>query len=320
MAQYSGGAVDLSSILGQPNAQGQQAQSSPVHAQGAPQTAPGQVIDVPSVVLDVTDDTFEQLMQLSQVVPVVVALGAESCEPCAELEPTLETVTRSLEGKVLLAKVDAERNPGMQQAFQVQQLPTVVAVVNGQAIPMFQGLQPEEQIREIFTQLLAVATQNGVNGRVNAPDLQAGETAEPEPQVNPEHEPALEAIERGDYPAAITAYEGVLARAPRDDEARAALAQVKLLERLSHVSATDVRANGAAQPTDIEAQLLVADLDLSGGHIEDAFLRLLDLFQAASAEDRNVIRERLLELFEIVGPADPRVTAARSRLTNLLFS
>ena len=75
----------------------------------------------------------------------------------------------------------------------------------------------------------------------------------------------------------------------------------------------------AAGPSDVDAQLRVADLDLSGGHIEDAFLRLLDLFAVADTDDRTRIRERLLELFEVVGQADPRVAAARTRLANLLY-
>ncbi|MDA3145990.1 tetratricopeptide repeat protein [Leucobacter sp. UCMA 4100] len=321
MAQFSGGAVDLSGIVNRAQQQSSGAGAQQPGAGGAQPGGQAPVVDVPSIVMQITDDTFEQLMQLSQVVPVVVTLGAPNCEPCDELEPHLVAVTRELEGRVLLATVDAEANPGLQQAFQVQQLPTVVAVIAGQAIPMFQGVQPAEQIREVYAQLLTVAAQQGVTGRVNAPDLNAGaEETAPEPVVNPEHEPALEAIERGDYPAAIEAYEKVLTRAPRDEEAKAALAQVRLLDRLTGVEAGQVRDEAAANPTDIDAQMRVADLDLSGGHLEDAFLRLLELFPAATPEDRNRIRERLLELFEVAGQADPRVTAARARLTNLLFS
>lgn len=316
------GGVDLSSILGQGGSAATQQQGS-IPGQSAHQPQPagqqGQVVDVPSIVLDITDATFEQLMQLSSVVPVVVLLGGDNCAPCDELEPTLVTITKTLGGKTLLARVNVTHNPGLQQAFQVQQLPTVVAVIAGQAIPMFAGVQPEPQIQELFAQLLTLAAQNGVTGQVNAPDLD-GSDATPEPTVNPEHLPGIEALERGDYPAAIAAYEQVLARAPRDAEAQAALAQAKLLHRLSGVQMAQVREQAAENPTDLQAQMLVADLDLSGGHVEDAFLRLLDLFTAVDQDDRNVIRERLLELFDVVGQADPRVSAARAQLTNLLFS
>ncbi|NLA64385.1 MAG: tetratricopeptide repeat protein, partial [Leucobacter sp.] len=67
-------------------------------------------------------------------------------------------------------------------------------------------------------------------------------------------------------------------------------------------------------------QLQVADLDVSGGHVEDAFLRLLELFGSSADDDvRTQVRERLLELFEVVGAAAPRVAAARTRLANMLY-
>ena len=137
--------------------------------------------------------------------------------------------------------------------------------------------------------------------------------------MNPAHAEALDALERGDFATAVQAYEQVLVKAPADHEARAALVQARLLLRLQGASADEIRMAAAAGPSDVDAQLRVADLDLSGGHIEDAFLRLLDLFAVADTDDRTRIRERLLELFEVVGQAGPRVAAARTRLANLLY-
>lgn len=305
--QISGGAVDLSQIF--------EAQTSP---QGSEATNPGQTIDLPAAVFDLTDQTFETAMQLSQAVPVVVDLWAEWCGPCKTLGPVLEKVTRESGGRLVLAKVDVDSNPGLAQAFNAQSIPTVVALVAGQAVPLFQGAIPEAQVRERFQQLLSLAQQQGLTGRVYAPDLVSGETTE-EASTNPAHEPALEALERGDYPAAIAAYEHVLVQAPGDDEARAALAQVKLLDRLSGLDAAALRQRAAEHPGDVDAQLAVADLDLSGGHVEDAFMRILDLFSESEDDVRDRLREHLLELFEVVGSADARVTAARQRLASLLF-
>lgn len=315
--QIPGGGVDLSHIIRK-----DQPQTSPAGAPPASTAQGGQgqqtTVDVPSTVMTVTDQSFEQVMQLSSIVPVVVVFGAPNCEPCEKLEPILETVTRGLDGRVLLAKVDAEQNPALQQAFQVQQLPTVAALLRGQAIPMFHGLQTEQQIREVYTQLLTVSAQQGVQGKVNAQDAQPQESEEP--QINPEHEAALAAIEEGDYKTAVAEYERVLTRSPKDAQAQAALAQVRLLYRLQGASAEEIRQAAGDDPNSINAQLSVADLDVSGGHIEDAFLRLLDLFERVATDEREPIRERLLEYFEVVGPQDPRVIAARTRLTNLLFS
>jgi len=199
----------------------------------------------------------------------------------------------------------------------------VVALVGGRPVPLFQGAIPEQEVREYFAQLLQLGEQHGVSGRVHTPDMDgaAPDTtdAPAEPAVPAAHLAAVEAAERGDYAQAVIEWEAVLTRAPADAEARAALVQVKLLHRLQGESADEIRSAAAAAPGDVDAQLRVADLDISGGHVEDAFLRLLDLFPAQDETGRAAIRERLLELFEVVGVADPRVAAARGRLANLLY-
>lgn len=313
-ARFAGGAVDLSHLAAKGSAS-----ASP--ASGGPSTGgSGRTVDVPAVVFDLTDQSFEQAAQLSSVVPVLVYLRADGNEPCAQLDPVLERLTRECGGRLVLGRVDVSANQGMVQAFQAQAVPTVVALIGGRPVPLFQGPAEESQIRELLLQLLQLGEQQGVSGRVNAPDLDGGTEGAAEPQVNPAHADALEALERGDYAAAVAAYEQVLTRAPADHEARAALVQVRLLNRLDGLQANEIRDAAGASPTDVDAQLRVADLDVSGGHVEDAFLRLLELF-AASTEtaDRTRIRERLLELFEVVGQSDPRVALARTRLANLLY-
>lgn len=311
-----GGGVDLSHLA----AKAQAPAGTPA---GASAGAPGEsrVVDVPSLVMDVTDASFEQAAQLSTVVPVVVDLHAEWSEPSRELSPVLARVTREFGGRVLLARVDADTNPGLVQAFQAQAIPTVVALVAGRPVPLFQGAQPEAQIREVFAQLLQLAEQHGVTGQVAAPDAGPDDAPEApaEPEIPAAHVAAVEAAERGDFDGAVREWEAVLAKAPADAAARAALVQMRLLQRLAGRGAEEIRAAAAAAPTGVAEQLAVADLDLSGGHIEDAFLRVLDLFAASDAEARPAIRERLLELFEVVGVADPRVIAARGRLANLLY-
>ncbi|MBN9611966.1 MAG: tetratricopeptide repeat protein [Actinobacteria bacterium] len=320
-----GGAVDLSHLAaGAGSGSGSQLRGGP-GSQPPDQGGGGQVIDMPSLVIDLSDQTFEQAVQLSGVVPVVVELRAEAHEPSEALSPILEKVTKEFGGRVLLARVDAQANPGLVNAFQVQAIPTVVALVGERPVPLFQGPAPEQQVRELFAQLLELSAQQGVAGRVSAPDAADGTDGEDAvAPVNPAHVEALDAIERGDYAAAVTAYEQVLAKAPADHEARAALVQVRLLHRLEGAGLDEIRQAAAEAPDDIDAQLRVADLDVSGGHVEDAFLRLLELFAARgsdadAADERTRIRERLLELFEVVGAGDPRVAAARTRLANLLY-
>jgi len=302
------GAVDLSTLRARA---AQPAQAAGAASDGAPSGA------VPSLVFDATDETFGQVLELSRSVPVVVDLWAEWCGPCKQLSPILEKVVAELGGRLVLAKVDVDANPQLAQGFRAQSIPMVVALIAGQPVPLFTGAVPEQQVREVFAQLLQLAAQHGVTGTVPVGD--APETDAEEPQLPPLHLEAFDAIEAGDYTRAVAAYERALAENPRDEDARAGLGQVRLLERIQGVDLQAARAAAAAAPTDIPAQFTVADLDLAGGHVEDAFDRLLDLFASLPGDERAPVRERLLELFGLIGTADPRVIRARGRLSSLLF-
>lgn len=297
------GAVDLSSLRNRP--------ATP--AEGAP--APG-VVDL---VVDATDETFGQILEISRTVPVVVDLWAEWCGPCKQLSPIIEKVTRELGGRVLLAKVDVDANPQLAQSFRAQSIPMVVALIAGQPVPMFTGAVPEQQVRDVFAQLLQVAAQNGVTGSLSVGTDADAPAAPEEPELPPLHAEAYAAIEVGDYAAAIRAYEKALAENPRDEEALAGLGQVRLLDRVQGLDLQAARAAAANGPLDVQAQFDVADLDLAGGHVDDAFGRLLDLFSQLPSDQRTPVRERLIELFGLIGAADPRVVSARNRLSSLLF-
>lgn len=305
------GAVDLSSLRNRPAAD-----AAPADGESA---APG------GSILDVTDATFGQIMELSRTVPIVVDLWADWCGPCKQLSPILEKVVTELGGRVVLAKVDVDANPQIAQSFRAQSIPMVVALIAGQPVPMFTGAVPEEQVRQVFDQLLQLAAQQGVTGSVapEAPDADAEDPSEleqpREAPLPPLHAEAFAAIEAGDYATAITAYTKALAENPRDEEARAGLGQVRLLDRVQGLDLHEARAAAAEAPLDVNAQFAVADLDISGGHVDDAFGRLLELFAALPADERSPVRERLVELFGLIGTSDPRVIAARNRLSSMLF-
>ncbi|MFD5214753.1 tetratricopeptide repeat protein [Microbacterium sp. NPDC058345] len=304
------GAVDLSTLRNRP-----QPSQTQTQADATPAASGG-------VVVDVTDATFGQVLELSRTVPVVVDLWAEWCGPCKQLSPVIEKVTRELNGRVVLAKVDVDANPQIAQAFRAESIPMVVALLGGQPVPMFTGAVPEQQVREVFARLLEVAAQNGVTGTVDAGDASDTPVASAEAAeapMPPLHAEAYEAIEAGDYARAVSAYERALAENPRDEDAKAGLGQVRLLDRVQGLDLQRSRDEAAAAPHDVAAQLRVADLDVAGGHIDDAFGRLLDLFAALPAGERAPVRERLVELFDLVGASDPRVASARTRLASMLF-
>ncbi len=291
--------------------------------QAGPQAAGSQGDDGPgNFAVDVTEASFPELVQLSGQVPVVVSLGAPWSGQSAELNAVLERVVAGYAGRLLLARVDAEANPQIAQAFAAQAIPTVVAMIKGQPVPLFEGEMPEDQIRRFFEELLKVAAGNGVDGTLGS-DADADVAAEPaERPLPPLHQAAFDAIEAGDYAAAETAYRQALLEQPADAEAKAGLAQVQLMQRTGDVSAAqaeELRRNAAEQPDDVDVQLSVADLDVVGGHVEDAFTRIVGFIAGHFGPERESARVRLLELFDVVGISDPRVVKSRQALARALF-
>ncbi|MFF2495101.1 tetratricopeptide repeat protein [Agromyces sp. NPDC058064] len=302
------GAVDLSSLV-----QRQQSAAAPTGAH-APSSAD-------RIVVETDDAGFGAVLELSRTVPVVVALWASWSEPSQALLGALERLVRARDGRLVLAAADADRSPQLVQAFQAQAIPTVVALVAGQPVPLFAGEQPDDVISQLFDQLLELGAQHGVAGRVEPGEGDAEATA-PEPveaPLPPLHQEAYDAIERRDYDAAAAAYRTAIAQDPRDALAVAGLAQVNLLGRLAGKTLDEIRQAAAGAPDDLAAQLDVVDLDVSGGHVDDAFDRLLSMFPALDADGQKLVRERLVELFEVVGTEDARVAAARRRLASLLY-
>ncbi|PPG98571.1 co-chaperone YbbN [Rathayibacter rathayi] len=305
------GAVDLSSLVNR---------RTPPAAAAAPAAAPGGAPGANPLLLTAGDAEFDQVVQLSSRVPVIVDLRGSWSDQSQSMTAVLEKVIVSYAGAFVLVGVDVESNPQLAQAFQAQSVPTVAAIIGGRPVPLFSGLVAEEQLRDLLEQVLQLAAQNGVTGTVPVEGAAAAEGAEPEPEpLPPHHQEAYDAIDRGDYATAITEYETAIAQNPRDDLAVAGLAQVRLLARLQGHTLDDIRSTAAAEPSNLDAQLAVADLDVSGGHIEDAFDRLLSMFPRLDADGKGAVRARLLELFEIVGQTDPRVNKARARLTALLY-
>ncbi|MDO8143006.1 MULTISPECIES: tetratricopeptide repeat protein [unclassified Isoptericola] len=301
------GAVDLSAL--------NRPQSPPPGEPGGAPTAGGYVVDV-------TDANFQQVVQDSTTYPVVILLWMPTDQANADLGATLGRLADEYAGRFLLGRVDANAYPQIASAFQPQGVPTVVAVLQGQPLPLFAGTASEEQIRGVLDQVLAAAEQNGVTGRVPAPGgaEESDEPAEePEEPLPPLHQEAYDAIERDDLEAAETAYSRAITQDPTDAQAVAGLAQVRLMQRTRGADLQQVRTAAADAPADVEAQLAVADMDMLGGKVDDAFDRLLQLMPTADAEGKEKLRARLVDLFEVVGTSDSRVVKARKKMMMYLY-
>lgn len=315
------GVVDLAAVkaAGEAKAKAEQARAESARQGGGGAVSPS------SLVIDVDEAGFERdVLQRSTEVPVVIDFWAEWCEPCKQLSPLLERLTQEYSGRFVLAKIDVDANQMLMQQFGIQGIPAVFAVVAGQALPLFQGAAPETQIRQTLDQLIQVAEERfGLTGiTVDASasaDEAAAPAAVPQGPYDAVLEAAVQALDAGDFGGAVQAYKNVLTDDPGNTEAKLGLAQAELLRRVQDMDQQKVRQDAAENPADVTAQIAAADLDLVGGHVEDAFGRLVETVRLTAGEDRDAVRVRLLELFEVVGPDDPRVTAARSALARVLF-
>ncbi|GAA2975992.1 tetratricopeptide repeat protein [Streptomyces flavovirens] len=314
------GVVDLAAVkaAGEAKAKAEQARAESARTGGGGGVSPS------SLVIDVDEAGFESdVLQRSTEVPVVIDFWAEWCEPCKQLGPLLERLAVEYNGRFVLAKVDVDANQMLMQQFGIQGIPAVFAVVAGQALPLFQGAAPESQIRQTLDQLIQVGEERfGLTGIVVDADAGEADSAPAEVPAGPYDallEAAAQALDASDFDGAVQAYRNVLSEDPLNTEAKLGLAQAELLRRVADIDPQKVRAAAAEKPADPAAQMDAADLDLVGGHVEDAFGRLVETVRRTFGDDRDAVRVRLLELFEVIGPEDPRVAAARTALARVLF-
>jgi putative thioredoxin len=302
------GAIDLSGLR-RPAAPADAAGGSPAAASG------GSAYSV-----EVSEQNFQSLLESSMTAPVLLVFHSRARMPeSGQLADDIAALSDEFEGKFLAGLVDVDAVPAIAQAMQIPSVPLVVLVLDGRPVPLFQDVVPKEELRTALTQLMQQVAAQGVTARhqprVSAEPVEEG--AEPEP--DPRYAAAQDALGEGDIGKAVEEYQKLVDANPADTEAAAGLAMAKVLQRTQGVDLNAARAAAAERPDDVDAQTLVADLDMLGGHVEDAFRRLIDLVARTSGDERNAAREHLLGLFAAVGNEDSRVLAGRQALASALF-
>ncbi|WP_020661943.1 tetratricopeptide repeat protein [Amycolatopsis benzoatilytica] len=311
MSAALSGAVDLSALKARAEATRNQPPAPPA---GAAPPSDGSAPPPSDAVLEVTEATFQaDVVERSLNQLVVVDLWAEWCGPCKQLSPVLERLAGEAGGAWVLAKVDVDANPRIAQLFGAQSIPTIVAIAGGQPVDAFSGALPEPEIRKWLGSLLD-ALRDRLPG-IRAAEEARGPVEEPE---DPRFTEAEEAFEQGDFAAAEAAYERILDAEPANELAKNALAQVRFTAR-AEAADPSARERAEADPSDLDAQLAAADLEIAEQDVEGAFRRLVDVVRRTAGEDRNRVREHLVALFELFDAADERVMKARRDLASALF-
>ena len=296
------GAIDLSAL---------KRPAAPAGAAPGGAPAGGGQAGAAAYVVEVTEENFQSTVEASMTAPVLLAFYSASRMPeSKQLADDIATVSGEYDGRFLAGLVDIDAQPAIAQAVQLPSVPFVMAVLDGRPAPLLQDVIGLDDLRGVLNQVMQQLASQGMTGRHQP---RSGAPAEEEtdegPAVDPRYAPAQDALERGDVDAAN----------PADAEAAAGLAMAKVLQRTSGVDLNAAREAAAAAPDDVDAQTLVADLDMLGGHVEDAFARLVELVRRSAGDDRTKAREHLLGLFAAVGNDDPRVLKGRQALASALF-
>lgn len=295
------GAVDLAAVQARNEAAARAADAAP--------PAPGQYV------VEVTEATFQtEVIDRSFQVPVIIDVRSARSPSSEQLSALLERAAVAAAGAWVLAALDLDANPRVVQALQVRAVPTVFAVIGGQLVPGFEGALPEEQLQGFLDAVVQAGQEAGLTAAAPA---DAGEAA-PEPAEDPRFVAAEQALEDGDFALAAERYQAILDAEPANTEAALALLQVRLLERVGALDPS-VAARADAEPGDIDAQLAAADLALAANDVDASFARLLAALSNSSGDDRDRVRQRLVEYFDLLGNDDPRVGPARREMARVLF-
>ncbi len=260
------------------------------------------------------------VVERSMSVVVLVSFWSAASPASVEINATLTRLAGEFGGRFLFAKVDVGTQPELAQALRIPEIPLVVAALRGQLAPLLQDPLPETEMRALIDEVLQAAVTNGVSG-VADPVAGPAEPADPLDDVEPpaRYPEAEEAMLSGDFEAAIDGYRAALSVSPADAEALVGLARAQLLKRTEGVVPAAARSAADADPSDVAAQTLMADLDLLADRVDDAFARLIELVRRTTENDRDAARKHLVELFGVVGDGDPRVLKARQNLASALF-
>ena len=302
------GAVDLSSLRkSEPSATS--AQQPNATAQGAS----ADLLTLPSLVAQGNETNLRNFIEISNELPVIIEFYAGWSEQSKALTGKLAKLTQSLAGRILLLQFDLDSNINVAKAFKVGSAPTVLALLRGQPVPLFEGDQPEENIQVVIDRVLEIAAENGMNGKITVQEPTGEQLPPPLP---PRHQAAYDAIDAGDYAEAVSQYEAALKENPADGLASAGLAQAKLLVRTAGIDFEKVLSSA---PETVDEVTLKADACMAVGHPGQAFSTILTRFAIVFGDEREVLRKHLVELFLICPPDQPELADARRQLAALLY-
>lgn len=275
------------------------------------------------VVLTEANLVNELLPLTHQIVAIVICWSPRSPESVKLVELLgglqKEDVLDDGRPRWILGTVNVDAEAALATALQVKAVPFALAIIQEQMVPLFETIPTPDQVKLVIQKVLTLAAERGV-GEAPAP---TESEAPVEEAPEPEELEAIAAIESGNFAAAVSAYKKWIARAPQEQMAKLGLAQAELLQRIDGVDLAQAIANADRDATNISAQLLGADASMAVGDYSAAFERLIRTVKQSVGDDKKVVRDHLLGLFNLVDANDPElgpvIIKARQQLASALF-
>jgi putative thioredoxin len=264
-----------------------------------------------SLIPEATVENFmDSYVAVSKTKPVVLLAYSPRSKASIDLRDLIYSMSEEDKQSWLFGAINADTQPQLAQALQIQSVPMAIAFIDEQPLALFDRVYPREQIALVIAKLFEVAKERGLN--VSVPEIK-------ETPLEPEEAAALSALENGDYSGAAMAYRNWLQRKPDETMAKIGLAQCELMIRVAGLNPAMAISDADKHLGDVTKQLMASDIEIVQGQQKRAFERLITFVRNSSGDDRKKAKEHLLLLFQLVDPSDPDLIRARSELASALF-
>lgn len=286
-------------------------------------------------IFDVTSDTFDQLViESSHHKPVLVDFWAEWCAPCKALMPVLASITDSLAGELLLAKVDCDAEALLSERFGIRSLPTVVLFKDGQPVDGFTGIQPESAIRTMLephvaepqpTEEASEDIQTRVEALLDAGEPQQAIVLLQQAMAEDSNDALLLLLARAlvdtqQFDDADTVLDSIHNKDSHKQTIAGLSAAINFARQAATLpSATELTQRLASNPNDHESIYQLSIHQLAKQQYETALQNLLQLMQSNRDYANNSPQRTLLQTFELLGNDHPLSTSYRRKLYQLLY-
>jgi putative thioredoxin len=290
------------------------------------------------LISDVDEASFmAEVIEASNLIPVIVDFWAPWCGPCKTLGPQLEAAVTGAKGAVKMAKVNVDENQGIAGQLRVQSIPMVYAFWKGKPIDGFQGAVPASEVAEFVQRVVQASggeVDSGLDDAVAAAEEflvdgaadDAAQTFAAILEENPNHAGAYSGLVRShialeDFEQAEAVLNGAPVEIAQTPELESAFAQLELAKQAEDAGPLeDIRGKLEAAPDDHQTRLDFAQALYGAGNAQEAVDELLEIFRRDKDWNNGAAKAQLFTIFEALKPNDPVVLKGRRELSSLIFA